>query len=297
MSIAIIRDLLKERIESTFFEGVSERIVQLLSKGAIAPPLRLLKQLLSGQLDSDRMDYLLRDSLHCGVSYGSFDYARLLETLTVHEASEGGLDLAIDRGGVHTLEALLLARYFMFSQVYYHRTRRIYDIYLERYITSWYGGQYRKLTAVLDFDDIVLLCDMRKRDQPEEQKKWAERILGRKNHSVVLETSDHADAKQARIVQQIFRELSDNFSRELDLIIDEKARGTIHNFYVDGDEEIGEEFMVISRNGDSLPLTRESKVIHSMPKRFHVLRIYAEGEGEQMKAAKEKAASLYKKLN
>ena len=204
VSIAIIENCFRNWLDGELFKGASDLIVQLLKKEAI-PPLRLLKQLLSGQLDCDRMDYLLRDSLHCGVGYGNFDYARLLETLTVYEAPEGGLDLAVDRGGVHALEALILARYFMFSQVYCHRTRRIYDIYLEHYMHSRYLGLFEDLTKVLDYDDISLQADLRREDKPKEENQWAARILGRVNHSVVFETNDHADAKQVRTVHQIFK--------------------------------------------------------------------------------------------
>jgi len=60
---------------------------------------------------------------------------------------------------------------------------------------------------------------------------------------------------------------------------------------------LGEEFMVILRDGGSSPLTRESRVIRSMPKRFHVSRIYAEGAGDLMEEAKNQAATLYKNLS
>lgn len=296
VSIAIIEDRFRGWIDGQLFKGATDLIVQLLNKDATVPPLRLLNQLLSGQLDCDRMDYLLRDSLHCGVGYGNFDYARLLETLTVHEAPEGGLDLAVDRGGIHALEALILARYFMFSQVYCHRTRRIYDIYLELYTQSRYSGMFENLIKVLDYDDVSLLSDLRREDQPETPKKWAARILGRANHSVIFETNDHADAKQARTAHQIFKQLQNDYAGKLDLIIDLKAEGTIHKFYVEGDEVLGEEFMVTLRNRGSSPLTRESRVIRSMPKRFHVVRIYAEGGDEAKEEAKNQAVALHRKM-
>ena len=74
----------------------------------------------------DRMDYLLRDSLHTGVAYGRFDHFRLVDTLRIlpmppsgdgdDEESEA-LGLGIEVGGIQSAEALLLARYFMYSQV------------------------------------------------------------------------------------------------------------------------------------------------------------------------------------
>lgn len=73
----------------------------------------------------DRMDYLLRDSHHIGVAYGNFDQYRLIDTLRILTAPPtGGEDnsqepaLGVEEGGLHSAEALMLARYFMFSQVY-----------------------------------------------------------------------------------------------------------------------------------------------------------------------------------
>lgn len=86
------------------------------------------RQLMSGQFDADRADYLLRDSYHTGVQYGHYDLNRLLISLTVGRHPEtGDAVLAVEEGGWHTAEALILARYMMFSQVYFHKTRSIYD--------------------------------------------------------------------------------------------------------------------------------------------------------------------------
>lgn len=73
-----------------------------------------------------RMDYLLRDSLYCGVTYGKYDLDRFVSTLTAYKHNNQ-LQLAIERGGVQALEEFVLARYFMFIQVYFHKTRRYLD--------------------------------------------------------------------------------------------------------------------------------------------------------------------------
>lgn len=86
--------------------------------------------IVSGELDADRMDYLLRDSRMCGVRYGEFDIARVIESATVARV-EGKPRLAVRSSGLHAVEGLLLARYSMFQQVYFHRTRRILDLFLE----------------------------------------------------------------------------------------------------------------------------------------------------------------------
>ncbi len=91
----------------------------------------------------DRIDYLLRDSYHAGVAYGKFDHYRLIDTLRIlpmstseeHGSKEPAL--GIEEGGLHSAEALLLARYFMYSQIYFHHVRRIYDIHLKDFLIEW----------------------------------------------------------------------------------------------------------------------------------------------------------------
>ena len=88
----------------------------------------------------DRIDYLLRDAYHTGVAYGRFDHFRLLDTLRILPREDIGSKeaaLGIMVGGIHTAEALLLARYFMYSQLYFHPVRRIYDLHLRDFLKAW----------------------------------------------------------------------------------------------------------------------------------------------------------------
>jgi HD superfamily phosphohydrolase len=101
-------------------------------KGSIGLGRRLLwRNLVDGQIDADRADYLLRDSYHTGTSYGNYDLKRLLVTLTILEEPETQTPvIAVEEGGVHAAEALIIARYLMFTQVYFHHTRRAYDYHI-----------------------------------------------------------------------------------------------------------------------------------------------------------------------
>lgn len=96
----------------------------------------------------DRMDYLLRDSHHSGVAYGKFDHYRLIDTLRILPKSEGGSTepvLGIEAGGIYSAEALILARYFMYTQLYFHAVRRIYDLHLKDFLIKWLdGGRFSK---------------------------------------------------------------------------------------------------------------------------------------------------------
>ncbi len=90
----------------------------------------------------DRIDYLLRDSHHAGVMYGKFDHYRLIDTLRIlpKDKESNEPTLGIEDGGIHSAEALLLARYFMFTQVYLHPVRRIYDIHLKDFLANHLPG-------------------------------------------------------------------------------------------------------------------------------------------------------------
>jgi HD superfamily phosphohydrolase len=86
------------------------------------PSSRLRRSILSGPVDIDKMDYLVRDSQHCGVPYGRhFDRNRLMNSLMVNEAGDG---LAISSKGRTAAEMMVFARYVMFSEVYWHHAVR-----------------------------------------------------------------------------------------------------------------------------------------------------------------------------
>jgi hypothetical protein len=80
-------------------------------------PKKFLHQLVSSQLDVDRMDYLIRDSFFTGVSEGVIGYDRIIKMLTVH-----GGELMVEQKGIYSIEKFLVSRRFMYWQVYHHKT-------------------------------------------------------------------------------------------------------------------------------------------------------------------------------
>ena len=80
-------------------------------------PKKFLHQLVSGQLDVDRMDYLIRDSFFTGVSEGVIGYDRIIKMLTVHDG-----ELMIEEKGIYSIEKFLVSRRLMYWQVYLHKT-------------------------------------------------------------------------------------------------------------------------------------------------------------------------------
>lgn len=86
-----------------------------------------LAQLVSSQLDVDRMDYLLRDSLMTGAKYGIFDLEWIIKSIEINEADD---HIYVSARGIYAVEDYLQARYYMFRQVYFHRTLRVAEAIL-----------------------------------------------------------------------------------------------------------------------------------------------------------------------
>jgi uncharacterized protein len=97
-------------------------ILDILTDRVDTGPVRLMRSILSGPIDIDKMDYLDRDSLHAGVPYGrNFDRNRLIQSLLLNRAGNG---LAISSKGKTAAELMVFARYVMFSEVYWHHAVR-----------------------------------------------------------------------------------------------------------------------------------------------------------------------------
>jgi HD superfamily phosphohydrolase len=119
----------KKLIREIHHEDISKLILQLLNEqfsGQLqtaieiftgSHPKQFLHQLVSGQLDVDRMDYLTRDSFFTGVVEGAIGYDRILKMLTVHDG-----ELMIEEKAIYTVEKFLVSRRLMYWQVYLHKT-------------------------------------------------------------------------------------------------------------------------------------------------------------------------------
>ena len=124
-------------------------VVALLSGKPRDRKSRILQSMLSGPIDIDKMDYLLRDSLHAGVPYGrNFDQTRLIRSLCL---SASGDSLAISEKGKTAAEMMVFARYVMFSEVYWHHAVRSATAMLQRAFYLLHGQ--------LDLDHLFRLVE------------------------------------------------------------------------------------------------------------------------------------------
>ena len=108
ISILLMRALNEE------FGGALDTAISIFTN---EHPRQFLHQLVSGQLDTDRMDYLTRDSFFTGVSEGVIGYDRILKMLTVHEGQ-----LMVEEKAIYSTEKFLVSRRLMYWQVYLHKT-------------------------------------------------------------------------------------------------------------------------------------------------------------------------------
>jgi HD superfamily phosphohydrolase len=156
------------------------------------PAARILGQIVSGELDVDKMDYLLRDSLYCGVRYGSYDLDRLLDTMVpLADPQTGEWGLGVDEGGVHALEALVMARYYMFTQVYFNVTGKALELHLAAWLRESGRRWHADPEGFLAEDDVSVLSELRRSPSPH-----ARAITARGYFPLAFETAEHLRPEQ-----------------------------------------------------------------------------------------------------
>lgn len=147
-----------------------EEIIQVLVGKPTDAALSLRQSILSGPIDIDKMDYLNRDSQHCGVPYGrNFDRNRLIGSLIVNEAGDG---LALTTKGKTAAEMMVFARYVMFSEVYWHHavraattmfTRAFYELHTKVDLNQLFQQNEPDMIATLrrvaEGTDVANLCE------------------------------------------------------------------------------------------------------------------------------------------
>ncbi|MDD3857159.1 MAG: HD domain-containing protein [Methanoculleus sp.] len=164
----IIRE--NEEINSILNETV-DNVIALLSEDQNG----ISHQIISGNIDADKIDYLRRDSYHTGVAYGNFDLERVLYTLR-KSVSRQREDLTIHEKGIDVVESFRLARFLMYAQVYYHHTNVVANGMLQRAINIAFRDrvvdrekiQMRSddfLEHYLALDDARLLAQMLSRPE------------------------------------------------------------------------------------------------------------------------------------
>lgn len=159
----------------------------------------ILSQLISSELDCDRMDYLLRDSYFCGTDYGKIELGWLLQNLRYHRVDDR-LHLAISRRALYTFDDFLISRHHMYLMVYFHHKAIIYDEMLVKYLQSS-DCSYRipsDIDAYLDFTDSHLHQHLRV-----SKNTWAKRIAERRPYRVLFELHETKDNPRPKNIEKV----------------------------------------------------------------------------------------------
>ena len=145
---------------------------------------QLLSQLISSELDCDRLDYLVRDSYYTGARYGQIDTDWLISNLRRYVDDDGNVSLAMNARALYAFDDFMIARYHMFVMVYFHHKSVVYEEMLKQYMSSE-GCDYQlpvEMEAVLPVDDTHLNAYLRTRHEP-----FARRLVERRPYRRVLE--------------------------------------------------------------------------------------------------------------
>lgn len=227
----------------------------------------ILSEIIVGDaFGADRMDYLLRDSHHIGVAYGRFDQYRLIDTLRIlpkvdraTEDEPGSQEpaLGIEEGGLHSAEAMILARYFMFSQVYFHHVRRIYDIHLKDFLKSWlpcgmFTASTEDLLRITD-NEVISELSRAARDEKHSGHDPARRIARREHFRLLYQRTREDLEINREAGEAVYEEACRQFG-------DYEVR---YDYYVQ--KGGGFNFPVLSRDGRIFSSLTKSDTLEKVP--------------------------------
>ncbi|MGH6872687.1 MAG: HD domain-containing protein [Rhizomicrobium sp.] len=214
-SDAIVRDAVSDVIDNhreAKASGIGIDDILSIFSGLPATSGSLVwKDIVSGQMDADRMDYLLRDAHHAGVQYGRYDLDRLVYAVQLcEEPGDHGHHIGVDEDGIHAVEGLLIARYMMFTQLYFHKTRSILDYHYEeclKHLLKESGGVFPLPSSVgkfLEWDDWRVAGAIAAGHAGPHGKMLKDRMHYRK----VFNTSEVMGQKDVEVVSELTEKLA-----------------------------------------------------------------------------------------
>ena len=212
------------KVEDVVKLSVGEKELSKFEKVTYTPWESILAEIITGNaFGVDRIDYLLRDSHHSGVAYGKFDHYRLVDTLRILPVHNDEDDydepmLGVEVGGIHSAEALLLARYFMFTQLYFHSVRRIYDQHLKDFLLAWlpdgkYATDMEQHLAMTD-NEVTTGISQVSREPGHPAHDIARRIMTRRHFKVLYERNPDDLARNANAVRAVYDATCQEFGED-----------------------------------------------------------------------------------
>lgn len=205
----------------------------------------ILAEIITGSaFGVDRLDYLMRDSYHAGVAYGSLDYLRLTDCLRIlpfpeegEDLDEAKLKLGVTHSGLYSAEALVMARHWMFSQVYFHRLRMLYDEYLCRYLIALFGenGYPTSTDEHLKWTDNEVFARLREAalEPSAPGHEWARRIAERDHHILIKSISTEKWVREEAFIKEAVSKLKAEFGDDKILLIKRDKEAAVEDFPVE----------------------------------------------------------------
>jgi HD superfamily phosphohydrolase len=275
-------DVIKNHSLNTNCGFTADHVANLLEGKQEAGVALFWRDIIDGQLDADRMDYLLRDSRHCGVSYGRYDWQRLVHTVVAvpESGDDGSPRIGVMEGGWHAAEGLIVARYFMFTQVYFHKTRVIYDHHLQGALADLLpGGLFPDpkgihLKKYLQWDDWRVLGLLQKG----KGGKHGQRLVDRNHFREVTHTSETPSSGDLELLSKWREALGDCLAAEI------PAKNSWYKFGLADVQVRGE-----LPKAEVQPLSKYSSVVRSMEP-IRQVRLYARLEDRE--EAKNRLANI-----
>jgi len=259
-----IRNIL-DKVDSEFAKDVAGIILK-------EKKYPLIEQLISSQLDIDRLDYLERDAYFTGAAYGHIDLDRLMRVVVVKNGK-----LAFKASGIHAIENYLVARYHMYWQVYYHPKARSYEVILEKI--------YLRIKELihLDYDfkhDVSSLKTIL--DNPNDMYAYLEIDDYYMNGLIAhfLKTEDEILNVLAHdfLNRHIWEYMDDNLENqekihqviENKLPIDQKyftlKTSVEQSAYRENETNLGDQIYILNESGKVVTLSSYSSIVHALVK-------------------------------
>jgi hypothetical protein len=148
-----------DALRAEYGNDAPERVLAMIRGRSTSP----LSGLISGSVDLDKIEYLKRDALMCGVPYGEIDVDRLINALVVlDDAAQGRAVVGISEKGLSALESLLFAKYQMYRNVYWHHAVRSATAMYKRLVEDALAGGALHISQLVGFTDEGLLAELRR---------------------------------------------------------------------------------------------------------------------------------------
>ena len=273
VTVAAVCDLLSGRASAK--EGSAHLSGRASAKEGSAH-LRILEQIISGELDVDKMDYLMRDSLYCGVHYGTYDLERVLDTLWPLEDHEtGAWGLGLDAGGLHAAEALVLARYYMFTQVYFNVTGKVLELHLNAFLEDEGIQWFTDPDQFLEQDDIWVFHRMKA-----SRSRHADALLRRKRFTLAYESREHLSSEDERAFRKLLQPLEDEFGKQM--LVSHSAKDP---------HKLSRSRVLVRRHNGQLERLEQASHIMARLDRINCFRIYCEPSLKQALTARLQASA------